>query len=881
MVFMEKGRIIAEKEDIIIVLDPEKDIHATDFTDNKIVHQLELKQVMQIVKNLIEAGENYNPEEKFLRTHNTITLSGTRGSGKTSFLYSLLKKIETEENILTLKIVDPTLMEEKGHIFLNLVARIKEIIDENIDSNIKPNCEELDKWNSCLNNLAAGLPMLDGINGGVDPSDWNDTTFVMRDGLRRVTGANNLELFFHKYVKLSLELLNKKYLFIAFDDVDTDFAKGWPVLETLRKYLTSPQILTFLSGDLDLYSFLVRKKQWKNFGKTLLKNEYDKGDIYINEYPELVERLESQYMLKLLKPEYRVTLSTLASKLASNDIKIYLNEKGDENEISRKYASYLKTAWGINGNTMKNNYVKFFTSLPIRSQLSLLNTFISNELDKKGSKKPINEMLHQITKGVSDIFYSELRTANVDIWEMINGYGLINVYLLKFLIDNKILDEASQFFPKLNNPSLDGAVVAMGAVLSERISLEPFEIFDHIIRVSNIVSKADKWPLESKDKSPNIKDFIAHSRCLFDYGLRKTASLQSSYIISFENVPKNEGLIPIKPLQEIAKGKKDEDDLRLDEIFDNKLQTSIGFLPALGIQSQLGINESFYSFFNIIAAIGNMILEKGEENMQDEFFRIAQFREFPLFLNTNQHFFKEENEIVTQEEGPKSSKKENKEIKDFITEINSWKKKWDTQMIIPPYLLGRIMVRTMYTFSNIDIKPNMRVGELLHRQIIVFLNAILVEEVMENAGNSQLRLTNPINSDKNFMDNFRNNRDNHPLFDFIFSCPLMQSYINPELFEELRIGWKPETNIYSHLLRMNIKGIGDVKSKISKINRTIKDTEEDTNILIKYFKDRKIGKTIVDFDRVKKAIQRLFVNKRVATEMVNKHLSRIQNSNQW
>ena len=77
-----------------------------------------------------------------------------------------------------------------------------------------------------------------------------------------------------------------------------------PVL-LLRKYLTAPNILTFISGDLDLYSFLVRKKQWKNFGKALLKNEYDKPEnIYAVKYPELVEQLESQYMMKLLKPDY-------------------------------------------------------------------------------------------------------------------------------------------------------------------------------------------------------------------------------------------------------------------------------------------------------------------------------------------------------------------------------------------------------------------------------------------------------------------------------------------------------------------------------------------------------------------------------------------------
>ena len=104
------------------------------------------------------------------------------------------------------------------------------------------------------------------------------------------------------------------------------------------------------------------------------------------------------------------------------------------------------------------------------------------------------------------MFYNELHYTKVDIWELLNEYGLANIYLLRFLLDNNVLDEASQFFPKLNNPSLDGSVVALGAVLSEKLTLKPYELFDHIIRVSNIVAKATRWPMVGT--SPNIHDFV-------------------------------------------------------------------------------------------------------------------------------------------------------------------------------------------------------------------------------------------------------------------------------------------------------------------------------------------------------------------------------------
>lgn len=877
--------------DNVVILNPRKDIHATHFEDNNVVHQLELNQVWAILTKLKHEGKDYSPslESSISRVHNTITLSGSRGSGKTSFLHTIIRKIETYPNndIEVLNIVDPTLVEEKGHIFLNIVSRIKERIDSmaSNDPAIMTTCDYLE-WDKNLNSLAAGLPMLDGISGGLDPSDWNDTTFVMRDGLRRVTGANNLERYFHIYVHQSLRLLKKKFLLIAFDDVDTDFSKGWPVLETLRKYLTSPQIITFLSGDLDLYSFVVRKKQWKNFGKTLLKNEYDKADkggiIYANGYPELVEKLESQYMMKLLKPEYRITLSTLGSKLATNKITVFVDSNDNEDNILyRKYESYLKTNWNVAGNNIKSVYIKFFSALPLRTQLSLLNIFAeSDDADSKLSQ------LHQITKGLSDIFYSELHTANVDIWELINEYGLTNIYLLKFLLDNDIIDEASQFFPKLNKPSLDGAVVALGAVLTERITTNPYEIFDHIIRLSNIVSKATVWPVHGNGQNPNISDYVSHSRSLFDYGLQKTASLQSAYITSFNDITlKNEGLIPLRALQKRAKDARSEDDLSLDEVFESdgitSLTSCLGFIPSLGVQNNLGQNKILYSFFNILASIGDIIQHTTKEEMRNEFVRMAQLREYPMFYNTNS--FVGNNSQHQEVEDIRTEEIADTSIDNFISTFYDWRMSWDDVMgrsTIPPYLLGRIMVRTIYSFSQISTNQTLSVGDLMHRYLIVFMNAILVEEVMENYGNNKLILTNPSNSDENFRRNYKNNLESsHLLFDFVLKCPLILAYINPVLLKELDLE-TPDYNIFICTSKLNI--LGRSRYKTPQINDTVKSNNtRHIDILIEYFQNENTPKEQLNFDTTKKAIKRIFANKIVYNEVVNNVLANLQNSDKW
>lgn len=875
-----------------IILRPNTDIHEYAFVDQNIVHQAELRQVLDLIDHFTaenKQASNSKTESKSnqRRVHHTITLSGSRGSGKTSFLKTLIAEIESNSKyeIEVLDIVDPTLIEEKGHIFLNLVARIKEKIDLQIDKNDSSFRQQAkyQEWEKSLNSLAAGLPMLDGINGGLDPSDWNDTTFVMRDGLRRVSGANRLENDFHKYITTSLQLLKKKFLLIAFDDVDTDFAKGWPVLETLRKYLTAPNILTFLSGDLDLYSFLVRKKQWQNFGKALLKNEYDRSDnIYATKYPELVGQLESQYMMKLLKPEYRITLSTLASKLATKKIRIYIDCIDSRHELESYYAQGLKDIWGISSENTQLAYIRFFASQSLRTQLAVLQLF--EKRINSTQEEDRSTMLRELSKGMSDVFHSELRHANVDIWAILNEYGLVNIYLLRFLLDNDILDEASQFFPKLNTPALDGAVVALGAVLSERLTLNSYELFDHIVRVSNIVAKATRWPMSGS--SSNISDFVQHSRSLFDYGLKKIASLQSAYIMSFDDeYATHNGLIPLRSLQSRAKERRDENDLALDEVFGpnsgSEIVRLLGLLPAFGVQDSLGRNRMFYSFYNLIGAIGDLIQLDNKQEMQNELIRMAQLREFPIAFNRN-------NRDVTTDDADTNDlpgyTSEDQTINAFIESISEWKNSWAAQEnnVVPPYLLGRIMVRTTYSFMRIQPQSNQNVAELFHRLLIIFLNAVLVEEAMERHHNIRLTLTNPTGSDKIFFDNYTEKNESCPLFEFMLACPFIQAYLNPSLLEQIEI--QPAYSVYAYLQRLHILGVNEIKKNKEpiKINAHIRDGNAGhITALIQHFQQTGLTKEQLNFNQVKRTIKTIFTNKRVYNRVVTDVLNALKNSDLW
>jgi len=191
------------------------------------------------------------------------------------------------------------------------------------------------------------------------------------------------------------------------------------------------------------------------------------------------------------------------------------------------------------------------------------------------------------------------------------------------------------------------------------------------------------------------------------------------------------------------------------------------------------------------------------------------------------------------------------------------------------------MVRTSYSFTRIDPTHEWKIADMLHKQLIVFLNAILVEEVMENHGNGKLILTNPTKSDDIFIKNYlRNINSTHPLFDFIFACPLIQSYLDPRLFEQINC-FPPEISVYEQLRLINIKGLSRIFRQM-KINRTIQPGNNDhIDALINNFRSRGIEKGALNAMIIKKTIKETFANKIVTNAVLEKTWTKLKESTKW
>lgn len=821
-----------------IILNLKESSNAREFGQSNRIHQREFERAKQLIEerlsiaDLIEKDKSKNKKAKD-RFDDTISILGSRGSGKTSFLLSLLAEYEKNDNVEVLKIIDPTSIEEKGHIFLTIISLIEEAVSKKL--NLKECTPDDSKyhqkkeWKDKLRKLADGLPSMDGVGSNFEHADWQDAEFIMDRGLKSVKAATKLEDNFNELVKFALKILGheKKVFMLALDDIDVDFRKGWPVLETIRKYLTSPQLIVILSGDLKLYSKAIRKQQWKNFGKALLINEAERLKK-MNVYNDLVTEMESQYMQKVIKPENRIHLTTLLEKVTtySSEIKIYVfrnlfNEKNENNgriEIQSYYNEVL-SYFGIRNPYQAEAYTSYLLSLPIRTQIQFLSGLNSKCSD------------------ITDAFLSDLYENEVDIDLAKHLPKMLDVVILKLLLKKNIITDAHQLQPTTTDASLNGSLIALSLLFSQKVKENPYLIFDYMIKigyVQNLLTKIENSGSGETRKTNihkiSIEELCQYSGIFQDKVLRDIVGKMNSYIESLPgNNENNSGCVYLKGTAKKEKGSNLESLGRIDFIFDAKqenvttLKQTLAFIP-ISTSAFLYKNQSIntYSIYTLLGTIGELIRKIESDDLENGLLELSQWRTYPMIsfekgsVNPSNNIEYKEIEIKNDHQG--NSK--------LMYLINNWYSDFFIMgKMYSPHLIGKISTRAYYSFLNIqNIREcNENLGVAMHRRLIALMNSILIEDVRENCTKSQgLNINNAITKDDLFINNlvFANGIENSDLSfsRWMLSCPLFLLYLDPNFLIEKslvdyifngdyeKIGVYKDESIFSNLKMVDIKG---------------------------------------------------------------------------
>lgn len=693
---------------------------AAPYDEQSLIHRSKMEQIMemwdQLYDNAVEDGKNTD----FHRFHNTISVFASRGAGKTTFLLSFLDRIKKDKgkDILCLSPIDPSLIETKQHPFINILASIQESVEDALNENFysvrDKRFEERKKHEDCYNDLLKALPFIDGIGKDNVYDGWDDEEFISIQGMNKAKAFNKLEDTFHTYIKETLKLLDKKCIVVPFDDIDTDFKKGFEILEVLRKYITSGQIITILTGDLELYSKLVRKANWKCFDDDFLKKEMEYAGHKKEEFAEMINQLENQYLIKLLKPEYRIHLKTIREYLEEDDysLEIIYTDAKKGKTIGKCYRDLLNRIGISSRNERVNTEIcHFLLGLSLRGQVRILTLLNFNSIQKEKT---------DITTGLLNVFANDINQKASNTKLLINGTPVYTIEMLKFLIHANALYTGSNFLPETNDDILNKALFAVGTKFNQLVRKNRFLIFDYWIRLSYIEVLSERLGGKLSDRSM-IKDLLEFSQLNANINLLKSVGLAQAFCNSKLNRNKQENVETMAGTIFIGNNAP---------VLLSESNQVLSMLPMLGTIDTRQHENVFISVYRLLAIIRETLFyskNNGSDSLEEMLSKEAPYSNFlqPFFLDP-----------VNRKEGLANWNdvtidiKEDDLWKTVITKLKEWAAERNVE--VSTSLLYHVFIRFYNTMLQIDEDDKYRsAGMKFNAYIVALLNAALVEEMAE------------------------------------------------------------------------------------------------------------------------------------------------------
>lgn len=343
---------------------------------------------------------------------NVFFVDGTRGAGKTTFINSVVERLEkggsgADTIIKCLPTIDPTKLPRHEPILVTVTARLNKMVSDKLKESWSSNDhkEHKERWQNHLEQLKRGLHLL--TDKEYKPEYFSDA-LKLDAQLDYSIGGQDLSEIFDRMVDRACEILGCKAIMISFDDIDTQFDAGWDVLESIRKFFNSQKLVVVATGDLRLYSQLIRGKQYENYSKTLLEQEKESARLAERGY--MVEHLEQQYLLKLFPVQKRMQLKTMLQlvgekgKAHKENIRVKtepdMNDK-DAIEVRDAIGSAIREGLNLRDGSDADMYVNELLKQPVRLLMQVLQDFYTKKNQAKSNNnegvKGINEKTGEIS----------------------------------------------------------------------------------------------------------------------------------------------------------------------------------------------------------------------------------------------------------------------------------------------------------------------------------------------------------------------------------------------------------------------------------------------------------------------------------------------------
>lgn len=286
---------------------------------------------------------------------NMIVFSGARGQGKTSAMLSFsatlkdqkrLNDVVSKEDLehlkdcsfLVMEPIDPTVLEQGQNLLALVLSRMLSYSERQWNDNNTDYCGRFQDRAAERNKLLKLYQdCLNGIN--VVKSGRDSGVIKSLTDVHKISDSSVLKENFYRLAKMLLDNafpgelpVKNKFLVLQFDDTDFQIARGYEVMEDIRKYLTVPNIVILMATDTDLLRKVLTQHYASEFNDSL-----NRGLI---ESP-LLSGISAKYLAKLVPPTYTAYMPHLDEEIRDQRRQIALeySERGSDGKPGKNLIS--------------------------------------------------------------------------------------------------------------------------------------------------------------------------------------------------------------------------------------------------------------------------------------------------------------------------------------------------------------------------------------------------------------------------------------------------------------------------------------------------------------------------------------------------------------
>jgi hypothetical protein len=408
-------------------------------------------------------------------------IDGTRGAGKSTFLHTAITLLgEKYPGLAVMNWIDPSRVEGSEILLLTILHEL----NERVKAKLKPLAtsehlrREHECWRKAFKNVAGGLAMFQKDH---HPLAELDEDLFLDLGLEQAGHSANLRNNLNDLFATACEILGAEALLFVFDDADTSSKHAINLIETIRKYLDTPRVMILITGDLELYSLLVRQ----NFRHELAQGKRDEWGVEgaasgrADQQTRMLDHLEEQYLLKLFPLRERHHLFPVWRFAAQFEV---INGSSPT-ELIKFTRGKIEEGFCLATASDINLYTEYLLMQPIRSALQVL----SRISDKQNSTTDT----HTFSTAMLDLALQNLYHYNIAAEDLAaEDFRTLTEAVFKVAMDDGDADTSAYLRPTSAQAHNRGAMFGLSAAVAQQLRRKPGTCIAYLLRGPGLVKLA-------------------------------------------------------------------------------------------------------------------------------------------------------------------------------------------------------------------------------------------------------------------------------------------------------------------------------------------------------------------------------------------------------